>query len=133
MRKPDEEGARVNDIAVSPDGRRLVVLLDHRILVYDLPSLERIYEWPADGDKLTSVNISSQHPNLMLVSMSDDRIKLIEIDTGYCIQTYMAHSQRQFIIRSCFGGANEAFVVSGSEGTCSCLCLACRVLNPLTC
>jgi WD40 repeat protein len=115
IRKWNEDSARVNDFAISPDGRRIVVLLDKRILILDFPSLEKFNEIPSDGSKLTSVNIS-QDSNYMLVSMSDDKIKLLEIDTGRCVQTYTDHSQRQFIIRSAFGGANEAFVISGSEG-----------------
>jgi WD40 repeat protein len=115
VRKWNEDSSRVNDLAISQDGRRLVVLLDKRILVYDFPTFEKIYERASDGGKLTSVNIS-QNSQYMLVSMSDDRIKLIEIDTGHCIETYTDHSQRHYIIRSSFGGAKEAFVVSGSEG-----------------
>jgi hypothetical protein len=52
----------------------------------------------------------------MLVSMNQDMIKLMEIDTGNVIQQYEGHKQKQFIIRSNFGGAGENFIVSGSEG-----------------
>lgn len=52
----------------------------------------------------------------MLVSMSPDQIKLMEIDTGDVIQRFEGHMQKQFIIRSAFGGADENFIVSGSEG-----------------
>ena len=52
----------------------------------------------------------------MLVSMSPDQIKLMEIDTGDVIQRFEAHVQKEVIIRSAFGGADENFVGSGSEG-----------------
>ncbi|KAF2467902.1 WD repeat-containing protein 26 [Lindgomyces ingoldianus] len=109
-----EDNLRVNDLAISPDGQRLVVLLENRILVYDFTSYEKICEWTLDDIKLTSVNISqdSQH---MLISMNENKIKLMEIDTGEIIQRYSGQVQTQFIIRSAFGGANENFVVSGSE------------------
>ncbi|ORX92061.1 WD repeat-containing protein-like protein [Clohesyomyces aquaticus] len=109
-----DDQLRVNDLAISPDGHRLVVLLESRILVYDFMSYEKICEWLLDDIKLTSVTISqdSQH---MLISMNENKIKLMEIDTGEVVQKYSGQVQTQFIIRSSFGGANENFVVSGSE------------------
>ena len=119
VHKWSEDKLRVHDLGVSPDGRRLVVLLENRILVYDFVSFEKLCEWPLDaGIKLTSVNISqdSQH---MLVSMNENKIKLMEIDTGEVVQRYSGHLQTEYIIRSAFGGANENFIISGSEGKCS--------------
>jgi hypothetical protein len=110
-----EETLRVHDLAISPDGQRLVVLLEKRILVYDFVSYEKLYQWPLERVKLTSVTIS-QDSRHMLVSMNDDKIALMEIDTGITIRDYMSHVQRQYVIRSTFGGAGEHFVVSGSEG-----------------
>jgi hypothetical protein len=52
----------------------------------------------------------------MLISMNPDKIRLMEIDTGEVVQSFEGHQQKQFIIRSAFGGANENFIVSGSEG-----------------
>lgn len=110
-----EENLRVNDLAVSPDGQRLVVLLESRILVYDFTSYEKLCEWQLDDVKLTSVTIS-QDSRHMLISMNKDKIKLMEIDTGEIIQRFEGQVQKQYIIRSSFGGADENFVVSGSEG-----------------
>ena len=106
---------RVNDLAVSPDGQRLVVLLENRIYVYDFVSYEKLCEWQLEDVKLTSVSIS-QDSRHMLISMNKDKIRLMEIDTGDVIRHFEAHTQKQFIIRSAFGGADENFVVSGSEG-----------------
>ena len=100
---------------MSPDGQRLVVITESSIVVFDFASYEKIAEFQLDDVKLTSVMIS-QDSRHMLVSMSPDQIKLMEIDTGDVIQRFEAHAQKQFIIRSAFGGANENFVVSGSEG-----------------
>jgi WD40 repeat protein len=106
---------RTNDLAVSPDGQRLVVITESSIIVFDLVSYEKIAEFQLDDVKLTSIMIS-QDSRHMLISMSPDQIKLMEIDTGDVIQRFEAHMQKQFIIRSAFGGADENFVVSGSEG-----------------
>ncbi|KAF2871329.1 WD repeat-containing protein 26 [Massariosphaeria phaeospora] len=109
-----EDNLRVNDLAVSPDGSRLVVLLENRILVYDFISYEKLCEWHLEDVKLTSVTISQDSVH-MLVSMNKDKIKLMEIDTGEVIQRFQGQVQKQYIIRSSFGGADESFVVSGSE------------------
>lgn len=114
----DDSGKlRANDLAVSPDGQRLVVATESSIVVFDFVSYERIAEYQLDDVKLTSVSIS-QDSRHMLVSMNPDQIKLMEIDSGEVIQRFEAHAQKEFIIRSAFGGADENFVVSGSEGMC---------------
>ena len=113
-----EDGIRVNDLAISPDGSRLVVLLEARILVYDFQTREKIGEWLLDDVKLSSVSISRDCRH-MLVSMIPNKVRLMEIDTGEVVQRYQGQVQTQFIIRSSFGGANESFVASGSEGMIS--------------
>lgn len=111
-----EDDLRVHDVAISPDGQRLVALLEKRIIVYDFTTYEKLCESLLDDKvNLNSVNIS-QDSQYMLVSMNGSKIKLIEIDTGEVMETYQGHLQREFVIRSTFGGANENFVVSGSEG-----------------
>jgi WD40 repeat protein len=112
-----EDGSklRANDLAISPDGQRLVVVSESFITVFDFTSYEKICEWQLDDMKLTSVAIS-QDSRHMLVSMNQDKIKLMEIDTGDVIQRFEGHQQKHYIIRSAFGGADENFVVSGSEG-----------------
>ncbi|KAI4961430.1 hypothetical protein J4E86_000458 [Alternaria arbusti] len=110
----DDGKLRVNGLALSFDGQRLVVITESAIVVFDYATYERIAEFQLDGTKLTSVTIS-QDSRHMLVSISPDQIKLMEIDTGDVIQRFEAHAQKQFMIRSAFGGADENFVVSGSE------------------
>jgi WD40 repeat protein len=112
-----EDGSklRANDLAVSPDGQRLVVVSESSIVVFDFASYEKICEWRSEEVKLTSVTIS-QDSRHMLISMNPDKIKLMEIDTGDLVQSFEGHQQQHFIIRSTFGGANENFIVSGSEG-----------------
>jgi WD40 repeat protein len=106
---------RVHDLAISPDGTRLVALLEKRILVYDFNTYEKLCEWQPEGNvKLTSVSIS-EDGRYVLVSMNEHRIELRDIETGEITERYSGHTQRQYIIRSGFGGAGEGFVVSGSE------------------
>jgi len=110
----DRAKLRANDLAISPNGQRLVIVSDSTIVVFDFTSYEKIYEWQVDDVKLTSVTIS-QDSRHMLVSMNQDHIQLMEIDSGKVIHRFEGHQQKQFIIRSAFGGADENFVVSGSE------------------
>jgi WD40 repeat protein len=111
----DDGKLRTNNLAVSPDGQRLVVATETLIVVFDFATYQKIAEFQLDDFKLTSVTIS-QDSRHMLISMSPDQIRLMEIDTGDVIQRFGGHAQKQFIIRSAFGGADENFVVSGSEG-----------------
>lgn len=107
---------RVHDLALSPDGTRLVVLLETRILIYDFGSYEKVHEYKVGKDtKLTSVCIS-QDSNFMLISMNQNKIALMDIETLVEVEVYEGHLQSDYIIRSVFGGASQNFVVSGSEG-----------------
>jgi len=39
-----------------------------------------------------------------------------DIEKGELIQRYFGHKQEKFLIRCCFGGNDDAFIASGSEG-----------------
>lgn len=119
LRDLSEGSIRVNALAVSPDGHRLVVLLQKRILIYNLDAFNKVAEYMLRGfTNFTSVSISKDS-KYMLVSgfgLEDSAIKLMHIDTGAILQTYDGHQHRGNVIRSSFGGADENFVISGSEG-----------------
>jgi hypothetical protein len=53
--------------------------------------------------------------------MNDSEINMgklwtLDSTTGEEVMRYEGASQAEFVIRSCFGGAGENFVMSGSEG-----------------
>lgn len=106
----------MHDIAISPDGTRLIALLETRIVVYDYQTREKLGDWEMENAKtLTSLCVSGDGRR-MLVSTNENCIRLLSVETGECLQTFEGQRQSEFIIRSSFGGAGEGFVVSGSEG-----------------
>lgn len=105
---------RINDCSISGDGSRLAVITnDKRLLVYDFKTRVKIADWAMD-DMLTCVNLSGDGTTV-LVSMNNSKLLLLDVEFGDTVQSYTGAQQRQFVIRSAFGGAGENFVISGSE------------------
>jgi WD repeat-containing protein 26 len=65
-------------------------------------------------DKLTSISFSSDGQDI-LINMNEGRVLALDADTGEVRMRYEGVVQHLFVIRSCFGGAGENFVMSGSE------------------
>ncbi|KAF4256298.1 hypothetical protein CNMCM8714_003702 [Aspergillus fumigatus] len=107
-------GFRVQDCAITPDGRRLIAAdVEEKIHVYDFATHEEEYCLPLKS-KPTSVTVS-RDSRYMLVNLSEGQIQLIDLDTTEVIRRFQGQKQGHFVIRSAFGGAAENFVVSGSE------------------
>lgn len=109
---------RVADVAVSADGSRMAATTtNNRIMVYDLHSRAKIATWSME-DKLTSINYS-RDGSVILITMNAGKVWALDSVTGEPIMKYKGAKQEKYVIRSCFGGANENFVLSGSEGVSS--------------
>ncbi|KAF2673304.1 WD repeat-containing protein-like protein [Microthyrium microscopicum] len=106
--------ARIYDLALSPDGKKVVAMSKNRLYVFDFASKKKLSEWQMDDVEMTSVHISRDSKH-MLVSMNPNKIQLINIENGDVVRTYEGHKQEGFLIRSNFGGAAGTFVMSGSE------------------
>ncbi|CAL8582377.1 hypothetical protein XPA_008044 [Xanthoria parietina] len=105
---------RVQDCAISPNGKRMVVISsESQIIVYDYETYAEEYSILLKS-QMTCVNISqdSQH---MLINMANSEIQLIKIDNAEIVKRYMGQQQGQFVIRSTFGGADQNLIISGSE------------------
>ncbi|KAL8978081.1 MAG: hypothetical protein Q9205_006251, partial [Flavoplaca limonia] len=105
---------RVQDCAISPNGKRMVVISSEcQIVVYNYETREEEYSILLKN-KMTCVNISqdSQH---MLINMANSEIQLIKIDNAEIVKRYMGQQQGEFVIRSTFGGADQNLILSGSE------------------
>jgi WD repeat-containing protein 26 len=105
---------RVNDIAISPDGSRLVALLESRIAVFDLSTRAKIADHDFADGRMVCVNVSRDSRDV-LVGINDNKIRRIALETGEVLREYTGHVQSEFIIKSAFGGPMETFVISGSE------------------
>lgn len=113
-------GFRVQDCAITSDGRRLVAAdVEGKVHVYNFLTHQEEYCLHLNS-KPTSVAVS-RDSRYMLVNLSEGQIQLIDIETTDVVRRFQGQKQGSFVIRSTFGGAAENFVVSGSEGKCLCL------------
>ncbi|CAG8208336.1 unnamed protein product [Penicillium salamii] len=109
-----KSGYRVQDCAVSADGRRLVAAdTEAKIHVYNLLTYEEDYCLPLPS-KPTSVAIS-QDSRHILINLAEGEIQLVNMETTAVVRRFKGQKQGEFVIRSTFGGAAENFIVSGSE------------------
>ncbi|KAG6048586.1 hypothetical protein E4U39_007233 [Claviceps sp. Clav50 group G5] len=108
---------RVQALSASLDGRWLVAA-DNMTTIYVYNGQTRELEYELDlGTQPTSLSIS-QDCRSLLVNKADSEAQLIDLVTRTTIHKFHGHKMDRFIIRSTFGGANESFVVSGSEDGC---------------
>lgn len=105
---------RVEDLAASPDGRWLVAMDDqNHIHIYNFR--KRDLEYSIDlQTRLTSVSISADS-RFVLINHKNAVAQLFDLALKEPVQSYTGHTGGEFIIRTAFGGANESFVISGSE------------------
>ncbi|KAM0346040.1 hypothetical protein ACHAPU_005801 [Fusarium lateritium] len=105
---------RVEDLCGSLDGRWLVALDNqHTIHVYNAMTQELEFDMELKA-RPTSVSISQDSRHL-LVNKCDGEAQLIDLLTRNSIQKFYGHTGGEYLIRASFGGANESFVMSGSE------------------
>ncbi|KAI1390950.1 WD domain-containing protein [Hypoxylon trugodes] len=105
---------RVEGLAISPDGHWLVASDGgSNIHVYNFITRELEYQMNLQV-KVTSITIS-QNSRHLLVNQSTGIAQLIDLVLREPVQSYTGFTSENFMIRSTFGGADESFVISGSE------------------
>ncbi|KAF8446733.1 WD40-repeat-containing domain protein [Terfezia claveryi] len=108
-------GSRIYDLAITPDGKRLVAIdADKMVHVYNFITRELEYECNLGSD-ITSVAVSRDSKYMIINMAAAQEVHLYDIETTRLIQRYAGQKQKEFVIRSCFGGADENLVLSGSE------------------
>jgi hypothetical protein len=89
---------------------------ERRISVYNFVTRELEYELESASSHC-SVAIS-QNSRYLLVNTVDGEPRMVDLDTQETVRTFQSkQSGSSFVIRASYGGANESFVVHGSEGT----------------
>lgn len=107
---------RIQDLAVSPNGHYLVAMdNERRICVYNFVTRDLEYELESSSSNC-SVAIS-QNSRYLLVNTVDGEPRMVDLDTQEKVRSFQTkQSGKEYIIRASYGGANESFVVHGSEG-----------------
>ncbi|KAI1800465.1 WD40 repeat-like protein [Daldinia bambusicola] len=105
---------RVEDLAISPNGHWLVASDGGtHIHVYNFVTHQLEYEMDLQV-RLTSISISKNSRHL-LVNHNNGVAQLIDLILREPVQNYAGFTGGNYMIRSAFGGADESFVISGSE------------------
>ncbi|WOL12244.1 hypothetical protein Cni_G21010 [Canna indica] len=106
--------SKTSDVAVTKDGRLFLSLCrETTILLLDRETkMEKLIE---EEQTITSFSLSNDD-NFLLVNLTNEEIHLWSVkDDPKLVTRYKGHKRTRFLIRSCFGGLDQAFVASGSE------------------
>eukprot|EP00897_Mesotaenium_endlicherianum_P008127 jgi/Mesen1/7342/ME000377S06567 len=112
---------RINDLAISDDGKHMVSICNEKeIRIFNFE--EREERIIPETQSITSLCLSADG-RCLLVNVSSQEIHLWDLGGGGGgsalpdAPSFVYRGQRQgrFVIRSCFGGSEQAFIVSGSE------------------
>lgn len=105
---------KISDLEITNDGRKIIsICRDTAILLLDRElNLEKLIE---EDQIITSFQLSRDN-KFLLVNLLNQEIHLWNLEgEAEIVTTYTGHKRTRFVIRSCFGGLNQAFIASGSE------------------
>ena len=120
------KGSRINDLAISRSGKWMVSTSNEKKFhLYDLVKDTEIAV--QEQESIISLCLS-KHSDMLLVNLQNQKIHLWDLNDFFAsngaislptepVRRYRGQHEKQgrYVIRSCFGGSNETFVVSGSE------------------
>ncbi|KAK4787852.1 hypothetical protein SAY86_011685 [Trapa natans] len=105
---------KISDLQVMNDGKQIIsTCRESSILLLDVEAkVERLIE---EDQAITSFSLSRDN-RFLLVNLLNQEIHLWNIEGEVkLVAKYKGHKRTCFLIRSCFGGLEEAFIASGSE------------------
>lgn len=94
--------------------RLVVACIDKTIHIYDYTHRLKLSEITLER-KIGCLNLSRDGRE-MLLNLKGGEIWTMGVEDGEIKQKFRGQQQENFVIRSCFGGAMEGCIVSGSEG-----------------
>ncbi|XP_062009082.1 WD repeat-containing protein 26 homolog [Rosa rugosa] len=106
--------SKISDLEITSDGKKILsTCRENAILLLDREAKVDIL---LEEDKpITSFSLSSDD-KLLLVNLLNQEIHLWSIAGEVkLVAKYQGHKRTRFVIRSCFGGLEQAFIASGSE------------------
>jgi len=104
------------DLALTPDGSRMVCVDKKRkLLVYSIKDGFRELNQCQMSYTMSSISVSKDSKYVLLSSLAPE-VLLLDIEELKCLRSFKGRANRISMIRSCFGGPEENFVLSGSEG-----------------
>ncbi|XP_062195459.1 WD repeat-containing protein 26 homolog [Phragmites australis] len=109
-----QRSSKTSDFAVAKDGKLIISMnRECTIILFDRETKqERLIE---EDHTITSFSLS-EDGDFLLVNLTSEEIHLWNIRNGPIrVNRYSGHKRSRFVIRSCFGGSEQAFIASGSE------------------
>lgn len=115
---------RLHDLAVAPGGEQLVaVCQERRIRFFPVPPTPGA-AWAGEdearalqeSEALTSAALSADGKWLLVTTAgTGPAVHLWSLERRALVHKFTGHKQGRFVVRACFGGADESLVLSGSE------------------
>lgn len=106
--------SKISDLEISDDGKNIITICrETAILLLDRET--KIDRWIEEDQAITSFQLSKDD-KFLLVNLLNQEIHLWSlVGEPNLVCKYTGHKRSRFVIRSCFGGLEEAFIASGSE------------------
>lgn len=105
---------KISDLEITNDGKKIISICKYTtILIIDRElNVDKLIE---EDQNITSFQLSSDN-KFLLVNLMNQEIHLWNLEgEPEMVTTYTGHKRTRFVIRSCFGGLDQAFIASGSE------------------
>ncbi|KAL5490152.1 hypothetical protein ACEPAI_4985 [Sanghuangporus weigelae] len=110
---PQQEGQSLTGSGVGSQQSLMANTKENRVIIYDYTTRSQEASVRLEGE-LTSVKIS-QDSRYALINHAPDEVQLYDLESARMVRKFTGQRQGQHVIRSCFGGVDGNFIVSGSE------------------